>query len=52
MANYSECELSLQEKHFETFASKIGAFYLFDTCRAKNLTFDILFDNFETLRDS
>ena len=49
MANYSEFELYLQDEHFETIASKIGAFLLFDPCRAKNLTFVLFFNNFETV---
>ena len=36
IANYSEFELYLPDEHFETIASKIGPFYLFDPCRAKN----------------
>ena len=30
-------------------ASKIGAFYLFDPCKAKNFAFDLFFNNYETL---
>ena len=50
IANYSEFELYLPDKHFETIASIIGAFYLFDHCRAKNLTSDLIFNNYETVR--
>ena len=32
--NYSEFELYLPDERFETIDSKIGAFYLFDSCRA------------------
>ena len=52
MANYSELELHLQDEHFETIADKIGAFLLFDPYRAKNLTFDLFFNNFETVTTS
>ena len=38
IANYSEFELYLQDEHFETIASKMEHFYLFDPCRATNLT--------------
>ena len=50
IVNYSEFELFLQDEHFETIASIIGAFYLFGPCRAKNLTFDLFFNNYETVR--
>ena len=49
MANYSDFALYLLDEHFETIASKIGSFYLFDPCRAKNLTFDLSFYNYETV---
>ena len=48
--NYSELKLYLQDKHFQTTASNIGAFYMFDPCRAKNLTFDLFFNNYESVR--
>ena len=51
MANYFDfLLLYLLDEHFETIASKIGAFYLFDPCRAKNLTSDLFFNNYETVR--
>ena len=52
IANYSEFELYLQDEHFETTASESGAFVfnLFDPCRAKNVTFDLFFNNYETVR--
>ena len=50
IANYSEFELYLPDEHFETIASKIGSFYLFDPCRAKKLNFDLSFNNYETVR--
>ena len=51
MSNYSDFSLYLQDEHFETIASKIGAFLpkLFDPCRAKNLTFDLFFNNYKTV---
>ena len=30
--------------------AKLEQFYLFDPCRAKNLTFDLFFNNYETAR--
>ena len=30
--------------------AKSDHFYLFDPCRAKNLTFDLFFSNYETVR--
>ena len=30
--------------------AKLDPFYLFDPCRAKNLTFDLSFNNYETVR--
>ena len=50
MANYSDFSLYLLDKHFETIARKLDHFYLFDPCRAKNLTFDRSFNNYETVR--
>ena len=51
MAKYSDFSLYLLDEHFETIASTIGAFfYLFDPYRAKNLTFDLSFINYETVR--
>ena len=50
IANYSEFELYLPDEHFETTASKLDHFYLFDPCRAKQLTSDPFFNNYETVR--
>ena len=51
IANYSEFELHLRDEHFETIASKakLEHFHLFDTCKGKNVTFDLFFDNYETV---
>ena len=50
IANYSEFELYLLDEYFETIGSKIGAFYLFDPCRAKKLTSDLFFINYKSVR--
>ena len=48
IANYSEFEFYLPNEHFdETIASKIGSFLPFDPCRAKKLTSDLFFNNYE-----
>ena len=31
-------------------SAKLGQFYRFDPCRANNLTFDLFFNNYETVR--
>ena len=35
---------------FETIASKIRAFTLFDLCRANSLIFELFFNNYEVVR--
>ena len=50
IANYSEFELYLPDEYFETIASKIGPFGLFDPCRAKKMTSDLFINNYETVR--
>ena len=48
MANYSDFSLYLQDEHFETTASKIESFLpVWPLYRAKNLTFDLSFNNYE-----
>ena len=42
-----EFELFLQDQHFETIDSKIGAFLPIGPL--KKLTFDIFFNNYETV---
>ena len=49
LANYSEFELYLQDKHFETIANKLDHFYLFDPCKAQNLAFGLFFNNYKTV---
>ena len=51
IANYSEFVLYLPDENFETIASKIGSFLpVWLLYRAKNLTFDLSFNNYETVR--
>ena len=50
MANHSEFELHLQDEHFQTIAGNIGELLPVWPCRAKNLTFDLFFNNYETVR--
>ena len=49
-ANYSEFELYFPDEHFETIASKIGSFLPDYPYRAKKLTSDLFFNNYEMVR--
>ena len=50
MANYSDFSLYLLDEHFETIASKIGSFLPVWPMWSQNVTFDLSFNNYETVR--